>query len=157
MRQRNPHVEPGTTMESLRLAPGLSKPAFLPCSRCGNDNRDWDRIGSRVFCTGCQESLILGRAAPLRLQPRPALCGLLRTGTVPFLTFPLRSRTPIEMQLCGPHLHACWHHELPAPALHRLRRRLAALRIDVQSVFLLHDVFYDARGRALQPAPELEC
>jgi hypothetical protein len=144
-------------MESLRLAPGLSKPAFLPCSRCGNDDRDWDRIGARVFCTGCQESLILGRAAPLRLATVPRRCAACSApGTVPFVTFPLRLRTPIEMQLCGPHMRCLLARDLPAPAFHRLRRRLAALRIDVQSVFLLHDAFYDARGRALQPAPELD-
>jgi hypothetical protein len=60
------------------------------------------------------------------------------------------------MQLCGPHMRCLLARDLPAPAFHRLRRRLAALRIDVQSVFLLHDAFYDARGRALQPAPELD-
>jgi hypothetical protein len=145
-------------MESLRLAPGLSKPAFLPCSRCGNDDRDWDRIGGRAFCTECQESLILGRAAPLRLPSsarRCAACSAL--GTVPFLTFPLRSRTPLEMHLCGPHLRCLLVRDLPSPAFNRLRRRLAALRIDVQNVFLLHDVFYDERGRALQPASEPDC
>ncbi len=145
-------------MESLRLAPGLSKPAFLPCSRCGNDDRDWDRLGGRAICTECQETLLLGRSAPLRLPISPRRCAACSApGTVPFLTFPLRSRTPIEMHLCGPHLRCLLARDLPIPAFQRLRRRLAALRIDVQSIFLLHDAFYDARGHALQPAPELDC
>jgi hypothetical protein len=136
-------------MESLRLAPGLSKPAFLPCTRCGNDDRDWDRLGGRAFCTECQESLMLGRAAPLRLRASARRCAA-------FLTFPLRSRTPVEMHLCGPHIRSLLTRDLAAPAFLRLRRRLAAVGIDVQNVFLLHGVFYDERGRALQPAPDPE-
>lgn len=145
-------------MESLRLAPGLSKPAFLPCTRCGNDDRDWDRLGGRAFCTECQESLILGRAAPLRLRTTARRCAAcLAPGTVSFLTFPLRSRTPVEMHLCGPHIRGLLTRDLAAPAFLRLRRRLALVGIDVQNIFLLHGVFYDNRGRALQPAPAPDC
>ena len=37
-------------------------------------------------------------------------------------------------------------------AYHQLRRQLAALGLDADDVFLLHDTFYDVQGRALQPA-----
>lgn len=101
---------------------------------------------------------MLGRAAPLRLRTTARRCAAcLAPGTVSFLTFPLRSRTPVEMHLCGPHIRGLLTRDLAAPAFLRLRRRLAAVGIDVQNIFLLHGVFYDNRGRALQPAPAPDC
>ena len=35
-----------------------------------------------------------------------------------------------------------------------VRRQLAAVGIDVHDVFLLHEAFYDAQGRALLPTAE---
>ena len=144
-------------MASLRLAPWQCKSSSAPCSRCGNDERDWDRLAALVLCTECQESLVLGRAAPLRLRTGSKPCAAcLSPGTISFLTFPLHSRVPVEMNLCGPHLRSLLSRKLAAPAFNRLRRRLSEVGIDVQRVFLLHRAFYDTHGRALQPAPELE-
>ena len=141
-------------MTNLDSLPGLIGQAPLPCSRCGDASRDWDRLGGRALCTQCQEALVLGLAAPLRLQARPGPCAACSSpGTAEFLTFPLRSRTPVELPLCAAHLRALLGRDLSVPAFERLRQRLHALDIGVDRIFLLHQAFYDRAGRALQPAP----
>jgi hypothetical protein len=35
-----------------------------------------------------------------------------------------------------------------------LQRRLQKLRLNAEQIFLLHEVFYDSLGRALQPVEE---
>jgi hypothetical protein len=39
-------------------------------------------------------------------------------------------------------------------AFEQLRRQLYGVGLEVAQIFLLHDAFYDAHGRALQPALE---
>jgi hypothetical protein len=142
-------------MESLRLAPSQSRPKATACSRCGNTRRNWDRIAGKSYCPECQESLILGLAAPLteRTEKKScAACG--KTGTVCYLTYPLQASTPVEMDLCPEHLRALLGRRLGPYAFHQLRRRLHLLGLGVELIFLLHDAFYDEQGRALQPATE---
>ncbi|HMC89009.1 MAG TPA: hypothetical protein VKI17_05655 [Gemmataceae bacterium] len=143
-------------MESLRLAPSQTRPRILACCRCHNDRRHWDRVAGRAYCPECQEQLVLGVASPLteRTEKKQcAACG--RTGTVCFLTFPLQSTTPVEMDLCPEHLRALLGRRLGPYAFHQIRRRLHLLGLGVELIFLLHEAFYDEQGRALQPA--LEC
>jgi hypothetical protein len=144
-------------MESLRMLPGRKKPALVACCRCGSNARTWDRIAEKPYCPECQEALVLGLAAPLteRTEKKEcAACG--RLGSVRFLTFPLQSSTPIEMDLCPEHLRALLGRRLGPYAFHQLRKRLHILGLGVEVIFLLHEAFYDENGRALQPAAELD-
>lgn len=144
-------------MESLRLAPGPCKSAVLPCCRCQSAERRWDRIGEQAYCPECQEALILGVSAPLTLRTESQRCAVCsRQGTIRFLTFPLHSNTPVEIDLCGEHLRALLGRRLGPYAFHQLRRRLQLLGLDVELIFLLHEAFYDVKGKALQPAVETE-
>jgi hypothetical protein len=140
-------------MESLRMAPSQSRPAVLPCSRCASAQRHWDRIAGKAYCPECQESLVLGLAAPFceRTENKScAVCG--RMGTLCYLTFPLQSAAPVEMDLCSEHLRALLGRRLGPYAFHQIRRRLHVLGLGTELIFLLHDAFYDEQGRALQPA-----
>jgi hypothetical protein len=142
-------------MDGMRVAPEQSRPAVLPCCRCGNSGRSWDRVAGKAYCPECQEALVQGLAAPVaeRAEKRPcAACG--RVGTVRYLTFPLHGPTPVELSLCPEHLHGLVGRRLGTHAFRLLRRKLRVLGIDVGEVFLLHDAFYDRQGRALQPATE---
>ena len=142
-------------MEGLRLAPGQRKPAVLPCCRCTSTERSWDRIAGKVYCPECQEALVMGLAEPLVERTEKRHCGACgRLGTVRFLTFPLQGPTPVEIDLCSEHLRALLGRRLSSAAFGQLRRRLRSLDLSVEQIFLLHDAFYDERGRALQPAFE---
>ena len=144
-------------MDSLRLARSQRKPAVLPCRGCASTERSWDRIAGKVFCPECQEALVMGLAAPLMQRTENHRCGACsRVGTVRFLTFPLQGPTPVEMDLCSEHLRALLGRRLSTAAFGQLRRRLHSLGLGVEQIFLLHDAFYDAQGRALQPALELD-
>jgi hypothetical protein len=143
-------------MESLRLAHEPTEVA-VGCCRCGSDGGRWDRIAGKAYCPDCQESLVLGLARPLMEQTQRnccAACGKL--GTVCFTSFPLHQPTPVEMDLCPEHLRSLLGRKLGPSAYHQLRRRLLVLGISVEEVFLLHGAFYDAQGRALQPANDAE-
>jgi hypothetical protein len=76
-------------------------------------------------------------------------------GTVRYVTFPLHSRRPVEIELCAEHIRAMVGRRLGPHAFEQLRRQLSNLSLDASEIFLLHDAFYDAEGRALQPALEL--
>ena len=144
-------------MESLRLTATPGRPTATACCRCGNRKSRWDRIAGKAYCPECQEALVLGLAEPMRehTEKKPcAACG--RAGTVCFLTYPLQSTTPVEMDLCPEHLRALLGRRLGPYAFHQLRRRLHLLGLGVELIFLLHDAFYDENGRALQPAVEME-
>ena len=139
-------------MDSLRIAPSQSRPKVMGCCRCQSARRNWDRIAGKAYCPECQEQLVLGLAAPLTepTEKKPcAACG--RLGSVCFLTFPLQSNSPVEMDLCPEHLRALVGRRLRPEAYRRLCRRLAQLRLSSGEIFLLHDAFYDKNGRALQP------
>jgi hypothetical protein len=99
----------------------------------------------------------MGLADPLVERTEQQRCGACgSTGTVRFLTFPLQGTIPIEMDLCPEHLRALLGRRLNPVAFGQLRRRLRGLGLTVERIFLLHDAFYDERGRALQPAVEMD-
>lgn len=144
-------------MDTLRRIPRKHLPVAETCSLCAEARQRWDRIAGKPYCPNCEEDLVLGIAAPLceRTEPRPcAICA--RTGTVPYLTFPLGGTSPIEMDLCPEHLRTLLGRCLTPPAFGKLRRRLHTIGLDVEQVFLLHDAFYDPEGQALQPALSVE-
>src|SRR4051812_27994582 len=92
------------SMESLRLAPTESVRAESPCCRCGDDSRTWDSIASKTYCPNCLERLAHGEIPPV-VEPidrlRCAICH--HQGTGRYLTYPLHSRRPIEVDLCSEH------------------------------------------------------
>jgi hypothetical protein len=142
-------------MEGLRLAEDTAGARAVPCERCGAAGSPWDRIAGRPLCPDCQESLALGQAPPLveRPEARPcAACG--RVGSLPYLTYPLHAAAPVEIDLCGGHFQALLGRRLDPAAFHRLADQLRALGVAARQVFLLHEAFYDGRGRPLQPAPD---
>src|SRR5262249_23577420 len=136
-------------MDNLRILPGQRAPRVIPCCRCAGAERNWDRIAGKPYCPECQEALVLGLAVPLteKTEKSPcAACG--RIGTVRYLTFPLHSGNSIEMDLCPDHLRGLLGRHLRPYAFHQLRRKLDTLGIAVESIFLLHEAFYDENGRA---------
>jgi hypothetical protein len=127
----------------------------IPCCRCNEGNRHWDRIAGKAYCPACLEALAIGESDPI-VEPveknRCAVC--FHQGTVRFLTFPLHSSRPVELDLCSEHLRALVSRRLGPHAFEQLRRQLFALGLEVGVIFLLHEAFYDHNGRALQPAGE---
>ena len=71
-----------------------------------------------------------------------------------YLTYPLHSERPLEIDLCARCFPALVGRRLDHGAYHRLLRRLRALGVYSRQVFLLHEAFYDETGRPLQPVPE---
>jgi hypothetical protein len=59
------------------------------------------------------------------------------------------------MDLCAEHFRALLSRRLDPQAFTRLRQQLAAKGLSPHSIFLLHEAFYDERGRALKPAVEV--
>jgi len=144
-------------MECVRIGPVQNKPEMLPCCRCCATGGKWDRIAGKAYCPECQEALIQGLSEPLREPTQRNSCAACaRLGTVTFLTFPLRSSAPVEMDLCPEHLRCLIGRRLGPFAFHQLRRRLIKLGLGVEMIFLLHDAFYDNSGQALQPAEQAE-
>jgi hypothetical protein len=142
-------------MEGLRRVHEAEGSAAAPCGRCGAAGCPWDRIAGRPMCPDCQESLALGEGPMLRERVEAAPCAVCgRAGTLRYLTYPLRSQEPIELDLCGAHFEALLGRRLDRRAFRRLERMLRTAGVDVQQVFLLHEAFYDRQGEALQPAPE---
>jgi hypothetical protein len=98
----------------------------------------------------------MGLVDPLVERTEKRLCCICsRLGTVRFLTFPLQSSTPVEMDVCPEHVRALLGRRLSMAAFAQLRRGLRMLGLSAEQIFLLHDAFYDQYGRALQPAVEL--
>ena len=144
-------------MDSLRLAPAESVFPKIDCCRCGDSARPWDRIAGKTFCPSCMELLALGEAEPIVERTDRRRCAVCHhQGTLRYLTFPLRSRRPIEIDLCAEHMRALVGRRLGPHAYEQLRRQLYSLGLETHEIFLLHDAFYDPRGRALQPAGEWE-
>jgi hypothetical protein len=107
------------------------------------------------MCPDCQEALALGEGPMVRerVDRKPcAICG--RAGTLRFLTYPLRSMEPVEIDLCGGHFEALLGRRLDQQAFRRLERLLRAEGVKVQQIFLLHEAFYDRGGWSLQPVRE---
>jgi len=142
-------------MDSMRLAPADSVFPQIPCCRCQEGKRPWDRIAGKTYCPDCLEALAMGEADPLVERTDKRRCTIChQPGTVRFLTFPLHSRRPVEMDLCPDHLRSLVARRLGPHAFEQLRRQLNALGLVVSEIFLLHEAFYDVQGRALQPAVE---
>jgi hypothetical protein len=80
-----------------------------------------------------------------------ACCVCNHAGTVPYLTFPLHGREPLELPLCPRHFHALLGRRLDRYAYRTLSRRLQVIGMGARQVFLLHEAFYDERGHPLQP------
>ncbi len=139
-------------MDALRFVPRDQVDPSEPCSRCGASGCRWDRLGERPCCPDCQERLAQGVADPFvaLTHKRPcAVCG--RNASLGLLTFPLGSKSAVEMDLCPNHFRALLGRSLDPRGYRALRRRLEALRLTPRNVFLLHEAFYDDLGRALQP------
>jgi hypothetical protein len=112
-------------------------------------------VAGKPICPDCQESLAHGDGPPLvePVEPRPcAVCR--RKGALRYLTYPLHTAEPLEMDLCGAHFQALLARRLDGAAYHGLVRQLRALGVRPQQVFLLHEAFYDGQGRPLQPVPD---
>ena len=142
-------------MESMRLAPRGSVFPQIPCCRCEDNSRAWDRLAGKTYCPNCMEALAVGEADPVVEKTAKRRCTVCHhLGTVRFLTFPLGRRRPVEMDLCSEHLRALIGRRLGPHAFEQLRRQLARFELSVSDIFLLHEAFYDAAGRAIQPAVE---
>jgi hypothetical protein len=144
-------------MDTMRIASAGSFDLWQPCCRCGDKARGWDSIAGKPYCPDCEEAIVQGEGEPLiaRTQSRP--CTACHTiGSVTVQTFPLQYEQPLEMDLCPEHLRCLLGRKLPTHAFAQLRRQLSQLGLDVDDVFLLHEAFYDAKGRARQPAGEPE-
>jgi hypothetical protein len=142
-------------MECVRRAPTESVFPKLPCCRCGDEARWWDRVGGKTFCPGCLEAIVNGSGEPVIERADRRRCAICHHGvTLRYLTFPLQSRRPLELDLCGDHLRALIARRLGPHAFAQLRRQLHGLGLDADMIFLLHEAFYDDQGRALQPVLE---
>jgi len=144
-------------MDSLRFIAADTDFALDPCSQCEATGCQWDRIMGKPYCPDCEEALALGEGAALVIRILRVPCAVCeRLGSVPFLTFPLHLHNVLEMHLCGEHFRALLGRRLGPQAFQMLQRRLRQLNVGVEQVFLLHEVFYDSLGRALQPVGEGE-
>src|SRR5205085_10790113 len=77
-------------METIRLSSADSIFPKIPCCRCSDQSRFWDRLAGKTYCPNCLEALAMGEGDPLVARTdrkRSAVCHHL--GTVRFVTFPL--------------------------------------------------------------------
>ena len=143
-------------MDNVRLLPADRVPSLLACTRCGRAERPWDQIAGKAYCPDCQEALIIGEAPPLKEPTEPRHCAVCdHTGTVCYVTFPLALASAVAVDLCPEHLRGLLGRRLGPNAFHQLRRQFQSVGVAVDNVFLMHEAFYDAYGRALQPAVEV--
>jgi hypothetical protein len=143
-------------MESLRKICRDDLTRLAECSLCQAPSQRWDRIAGRAYCPGCEESLARGEGAPLIVRTEANSCAACEhAATVRFLTFPLNAALALEFDLCPEHLRGLLGRHLGPSAFRQLRQRLHGLGLTVEEIFLLHNAFYDANGRALQPAVDL--
>lgn len=140
-------------MKSVRIARTEPTRLSTVCSRCARANGRWDRIAGVSYCPACQEAIVLGEAPAVSEKPQPLPCAVCsRRSTLCFQTVPLQTAVLVEMDLCGEHLRGLLARQLSPHAFLQLQRQLLLLAVSVEQLFLLHEAFYDARGRALQPA-----
>lgn len=143
-------------MEGLRLLAAAGSTPLVPCYRCQATGCPWDRISGKAICPDCQEQLILGEGPPLVERVEKRSCSICsRSGTLRYQTYPLRGSNAVEIDLCGNHVQALLGRRLDKGALQQLIRQLQAIGLKSQQLFLLHEAFYDEKGRALQPVPDL--
>ncbi len=142
-------------MEGLRLLTTESPSQMVPCHRCQATGCPWDRIGGKAICPDCQEQLILGEGSPLVERVEKRVCSICnRLGTLRYQTYPLRGSQAVEIDLCGSHVQALLGRRLDKYAVKQLSRQLQAVGLKTQQLFLLHEAFYDDKGKALQPVPD---
>jgi hypothetical protein len=142
-------------MDRLRMVMQPESGTATPCSRCGTDKGQWDRIAGKAYCPQCEEAIVLGQQEPLVERTQKTACAVCgQVGTVCYLTFPLESPKPVEMDLCPEHFRSLMARRLGPFAFHQLIRQLQVHGLGPDEVFLLHDAFYDGSGRALQPITE---
>ncbi len=140
-------------MDGVRVVTLSSIHTNLPCCRCDRADRNWDRIAQKAYCPNCQEMLAVGEGPPLIERTERRRCAVCnRLGTVCFHSFPLHHDGVVALDLCGEHLRNLIGRRLGQYAINQLRRQLKRLGLSADNVFLLHQAFYDAQGRALQPA-----
>jgi hypothetical protein len=121
------------------------------CTRCHATGCTWDRIGGLAICPDCQEMLIQGEGAPLRLSPERHMCAACGSpGTVCFITVPLQAKA-LAIDLCPFHLRGLLRRGLEREAFLELSRQLSSVGLTPDRIFLLHEAFYDETGRALRP------
>jgi hypothetical protein len=144
-------------MESMRMARADSVDLWKPCCRCGETALGWDRIAGKAYCPACEEAIIQGHGEPLVEKTERRPCTACRClGSITVQTFPLESAQPLELDLCPEHLRGLLGRNLASHAYSQLRQQLSQLGLDVAEVFLLHEAFYDSKGRARKPAGEPE-
>jgi hypothetical protein len=81
-----------------------------------------------------------------------AICD--HAGTLRYVTYPLRGTRAVEIDLCGAHFQALLGRRLDRYALKQFCRQLQTHGIQAQQLFLLHEAFYDEKGKPLQPVPD---
>ena len=130
--------------------------AQTPCSRCRSAGCPWDRLAGQAMCPDCQEALAQGEGEPFVVRTEKKRCAVCQqAGTVRYLTYPLHSTDPVEMDLCPRHFQSLLARRLERHAYHQLSRQLQTLGFTARQVFLLHEAFYNEQGQSLQPVPEL--
>jgi hypothetical protein len=142
-------------MDGLRVVKeGFTR--HVPCSRCQSAGCPWDRLGGEAVCPDCQEALAQGEGEPLVLRTERNRCAVCQQlGTVRYLTYPLHSSEPLEMDLCPRHFQSLLARRLDRHAYHQLSRQLQTLGFTARRLFLLHEAFYDEQGQSLQPVSDL--
>lgn len=128
-----------------------SSTATTPCIHCEATGVPWDCLAGKVCCPDCMEAMVRGEGPAFiaRLEDhRCCVCSL--QGTVAFRTVSLDRRV-LAFDLCRGHLRGLLARRLDRRAFAKFRGQLAAVGVQVNRVFLLHDAFYDEKGRALQP------
>ena len=142
-------------MEGLRLVTTEDLTPLAACCRCSAAGCPWDRVAGKPMCPDCQESLVIGEGPPLIERVEANLCAVCRQiGTLRYMTYPLQTQRPIEVDLCGHHLRGLLSRRLDRNALKQLAQMLRKIGVTAKQVFLLHEAFYDEKGRPLQPVPE---
>jgi hypothetical protein len=142
-------------MEGLRLMAAETSASLVACSRCQATGCPWDRIAGKPICPDCQEQMILGETPPLLERVEKHACAVCQhTGTLRYLTFPLRGTRAVEIDLCSNHFQALLARRLDRYALKQFGKQLQGHGIQTQQLFLLHEAFYDDKGQPLQPVPD---
>lgn len=143
-------------MEGVRLLTCTGAVPKTACIRCQATGCPWDLIGGKPMCPDCQEQMILGTTAPVveRVDRRPCvICN--HQGTLRYVTHPLHDSRAVELDLCSLHYQAMLGRRLDHYAIKQMGRLLQPHGLKVQQLFLLHEAFYDDKGRALQPVPDV--
>lgn len=139
-------------MPSIRRITPPEGSHLLPCTGCGAVGSAWDRLDGRGVCPDCQESLILGESQPVTLRTVLGSCAIcLDRRVVPYVTMPRHGNLAIAVDLCPLHFRHLLGRRLTRLEFRQLHRALGAVGLVPGMLFLTHDGFYDAKGRAIDP------